>query len=53
MLLKDLIFIEDSKAKTGSVDGVNIKNQVMLKGIFCPAAGVEFAISAYDDTFFT
>jgi endonuclease G, mitochondrial len=46
-------FIEDSKVKTGSADWRNYKKSGYDKGHLCPAADMEFAINAYNDTFFT
>jgi endonuclease G len=46
-------FIEDSKVKTGSADWRNYKKSGYDKGHLCPAGDMEFAINAYNDTFFT
>ena len=46
-------FIEDPKVKTGSADWRNYKNSGYDKGHLCPAGDMEFAINAYNDTFFT
>jgi len=46
-------FIEDPKVKTGSADWRNYKKSGYDKGHLCPAADMEFAINAYNDTFFT
>lgn len=46
-------FIEDAKVKTGSADWRNFKKSGYDKGHLCPAADMEFAIEAYNDTFFT
>jgi len=46
-------FIEDPKVKTGSADWRNYKKSGYDKGHLCPAGDMEFAINAYDDTFFT
>jgi len=46
-------FIEDPKVKTGSADWRNYKKSGYDKGHLCPAGDMEFAINAYNDTFFT
>ncbi|WP_338407974.1 DNA/RNA non-specific endonuclease [uncultured Flavobacterium sp.] len=46
-------FIKDPKVKTGSADWRNYKNSGYDKGHLCPAGDMQFAISAYNDTFFT
>lgn len=46
-------FIEDPKVKTGSADWRNYKNSGYDKGHLCPAGDMEFALKAYNDTFFT
>nr|WP_315208668.1 DNA/RNA non-specific endonuclease [uncultured Flavobacterium sp.] len=46
-------FIEDDKVKTGSADWRNYKNTKYDKGHLCPAGDMEFALDAYNDTFFT
>lgn len=46
-------FIEDPKVKTGSADWRNYKKSGYDKGHLCPAGDMEFAIKAYNDTFFT
>jgi endonuclease G len=46
-------FIEDSKVKTGSADWRNYKKSGYDKGHLCPAGDMEFALNAYNDTFFT
>jgi endonuclease G len=46
-------FIEDPKVKTGSADYRNYKKSGYDKGHLCPAGDMEFAINAYNDTFFT
>lgn len=46
-------FIEDPKVTTGSADWRNYKNSGYDKGHLCPAGDMEFALDAYDDTFFT
>lgn len=46
-------FIDDPKVKTGSADWRNYKNSGYDKGHLCPAGDMEFAINAYNDTFFT
>jgi endonuclease G len=46
-------FIEDPKVKTGSANWRNYKKSGYDKGHLCPAADMEFAINAYNDTFFT
>ena len=46
-------FIEDSKVKTRSADWRNYKKSGYDKGHLCPAGDMEFAINAYNDTFFT
>ena len=46
-------FIEDSNVMTGSADWRNYKNSGFDKGHLCPAGDMEFAIKAYNDTFFT
>lgn len=51
--LKRPRFIEDPKVETGSADWRNYKKSGYDKGHLCPAADMEFAINAYNDTFFT
>lgn len=46
-------FIEDDKVKTGSADWRNYKNSNYDKGHLCPAGDMEFALDAYNETFFT
>lgn len=46
-------FIEDAKVKTGSADWRNYKNTMYDKGHLCPAGDMEFALDAYNETFFT
>ena len=46
-------FIEDPKVKTGSADWRNYKKSGYDKGHLCPAGDMEFAVNAYNDTFFT
>lgn len=46
-------FIKDPKVKTGSADWRNYKKSSYDKGHLCPAGDMEFAINAYNDTFFT
>lgn len=46
-------FIKDPKVKTGSADWQNYKKSGYDKGHLCPAGDMEFAINAYNDTFFT
>jgi len=46
-------FVEDPKVKTGSADWRNYKKSGYDKGHLCPAGDMEFAIKAYNDTFFT
>lgn len=46
-------FIEDPKVKTGSADWRNYKKSGYDKGHLCPAGDMEFALNAYNDTFFT
>lgn len=46
-------FIQDPKVKTGSADWRNYKKSGYDKGHLCPAGDMEFAINAYNDTFFT
>lgn len=46
-------FIEDPKVKTGSADYRNYKKSGYDKGHLCPAGDMEFALNAYNDTFFT
>ena len=46
-------FIEDPKVKTGSADWRNYKKSGYDKGHLCPAGDMEFALKAYNDTFFT
>ncbi|TDE45409.1 DNA/RNA non-specific endonuclease [Flavobacterium rhamnosiphilum] len=46
-------FIEDAKVKTGSADWRNYKNTRYDKGHLCPAGDMEFALDAYNETFFT
>lgn len=46
-------FIEDPKVKTGSADWRNYKKSGFDKGHLCPAGDMEFAVKAYNDTFFT
>jgi endonuclease G len=46
-------FIEDPKVKTGSADWRNYKRSGYDKGHLCPAGDMEFAVNAYNDTFFT
>jgi len=46
-------FIEDPKVKTGSADYKNYKKSGYDKGHLCPAGDMEFALNAYNDTFFT
>lgn len=46
-------FIEDPKVKTGSAKWQNYKKSGYDKGHLCPAGDMEFAINAYNDTFFT
>lgn len=46
-------FIEDPKVSTGSADWRNYKKSGYDKGHLCPAGDMEFAIDAYNDTFFT
>ena len=51
--LKRPYFIEDPKVKTGSADWKNYKKSGYDKGHLCPAGDMEFAVNAYNDTFFT
>jgi endonuclease G len=46
-------FIEDPKVSTGSADWRNYKKSGYDKGHLCPAGDMEFAVDAYNDTFFT
>ncbi len=46
-------FIKDPEVKTGSADWRNYKKSGYDKGHLCPAGDMEFAIKAYNDTFFT
>lgn len=46
-------FIEDPKVTTGSADWKNYKNSGYDKGHLCHAGDMEFALGAYNDTFFT
>lgn len=46
-------FIEDPKVATGSANWKNYKNSGYDKGHLCPAGDMEFALNAYNDTFFT
>lgn len=46
-------FIADAKVTTGSADWRNYKNTNYDKGHLCPAGDMEFALDAYNDTFFT
>lgn len=46
-------FIEDPRVKTGSADYRNYKKSGYDKGHLCPAGDMEFALNAYNDTFFT
>jgi endonuclease G len=46
-------FIEDPKVITRSADWRNYKKSGYDKGHLCPAGDMEFAINAYNDTFFT
>ncbi len=46
-------FIEDAKVKTGSADWRNYKKSIYDKGHLCPAGDMEFALDAYNETFFT
>ena len=52
-ILKDLIFIEDSKVKTTSTDQRKHKNSGYEKVPLPHAGGIEFAISAFNDPLFT
>lgn len=46
-------FVEDPKVATGSADWRNYKNSGYDKGHLCPAGDMEFALNAYNDTFYT
>ncbi|OCB75196.1 DNA/RNA non-specific endonuclease [Flavobacterium crassostreae] len=46
-------FIEDPMVKSQSADWRNYKNSGYDKGHLCPAADMEFAKDAYNDTFYT
>jgi endonuclease G len=46
-------FVLDPKVATGSADWRNYKKSGFDKGHLCPAGDMEFAIDAYNDTFFT
>lgn len=46
-------FIKDPKVNTGSADWRNYKKSGYDKGHLCPAGDMEFALDAYNDTFFT
>ena len=46
-------FIEDPKVTTGSADWRNYKKSGYDKGHLCPAGDMEFALDAYNDTFYT
>ena len=46
-------FIADAKVTTGSADWRNYKNTNYDKGHLCAAGDMEFALDAYNDTFFT
>ncbi|WP_026712783.1 DNA/RNA non-specific endonuclease [Flavobacterium daejeonense] len=46
-------FIEDPKVSSQSADWRSYKNSGYDKGHLCPAADMEFNLSAYKDTFFT
>lgn len=46
-------FVEDPKVRSASADWRNYKKSGYDKGHLCPAADMEFNLSAYNDTFFT
>jgi endonuclease G len=46
-------FIEDPNVVTGSANWKNYKNSGYDKGHLCPTGDMEFALNAYNDTFFT